>query len=142
MAMAIGLVISLAGTAYSTYNQKKTAKANAEMQEKEANYQLARGRHEADAHEAKVRRMMAQQKVNYTASGVSLMSGSVQDVFADTTKNAALDAAVIRSGGKMAAQNAMNSASMYEAQGDAAVAAGVAKAGSTLLSSYNSYNAS
>lgn len=74
---------------------------------------------------------MGKQRTGYSSAGVSLMSGSVQDVFADTLQGSANDMVAI----KLAASNkATAAAESCGSQATGAIVSTVGNVGSSVLS--------
>jgi hypothetical protein len=81
---------------------------------------------------------MGKQRVGYAKAGVSLMSGSVQDVFASTLQESAEDMTAIMVGGEAQSNKATVAAKNYSSRATGAVASTVGKVGSSVLS-YGAY---
>jgi len=126
-------VVAIIGTAYSAYQQSEVAKFNEAVADREAEYQKNRSTAEEQRHWQRVKKVLGQQKTQYAAAGVSLLSGSVQDVYSESLQEAELDAEIIKAGGQAAIRQAESAATNQRAAGQAAIAGGVASAGSTLL---------
>lgn len=130
----IGVAISAAGAVYSGVQQKKAAKFNQQIANNEATYQAQKGEAEERRHLAAMKKAAGEGRVAAAKSGVSLLSGSVQDVFDENTEEGLYDAVMIRHGAKMASESATAQASMFKHQGNTALTSGIIKAGSSLLS--------
>jgi hypothetical protein len=124
-----------AGTAYGAYTANQTAKFNEKMARQEADYQKAKGKVEGEQHLDRMRKQLAEQRVAFAKSGVSLMSSSVQDVFDEDLEEGLFDAIMIRQGSDVAARASLIKASSYRAEGRAALVQGALGVGSTLLTS-------
>ena len=138
---AVGAVIALIGIAVSTYAQyeqgqttEKFAKYNAKVAENQAAGERMRAAVAAGQQREAHRRVIANQRAQYGASGVDVASGSPLLVIADSAKQAELDAQIILSGGEARAGGFQAQAALDRFQGRAASTAGYFNAGSTLLS--------
>lgn len=136
-----GAVISAASAVYGGYKQNQMAKFNAKLQDREAKYQRMKAELDVDARRRDVARQMGANRAAMGGSGVSLMSGSFQDVQLESLSEAEKDYAAIRFGGETRASAAEGQAALDRAGGTAAMAGGVMKAGSSLLTSYGDYKA-
>ena len=133
VALISAAVAGAAGTVYSGVQQKKAAKVNAQIATNEATYQAQKGEAEEKRHLANMKKAAGEGRVAAATSGVSLLSGSVQDVFDENTEEGLYDAVMIRHGAKMASDSATAQASMFMHQGNTALTSGFIKAGSSLL---------
>jgi hypothetical protein len=141
MAVIAGAVIALIGIAAGTYaqyeqaqTQEKYAKYNAKVAENQAAGERMRAGVAADQQRELHRRVIANQRAQYGASGVDVASGSPLLVIADSARQAELDAQIILSGGEARASGFQSQAALDRFQGRAASQAGYVNAGSTLLS--------
>ena len=132
-ALVAATVISAAGAAYSGFKQNQIANFNADMAEREADYQARRTKAEEGRHWRRVKKVLGEQKTQFGQAGVALMSGSALDVYSSSVAEAELDAAIIRSGGQAAITGALIQAEGQRSAGDAALVAGATRAGTTLL---------
>ena len=131
-----GLAIAAGGALYGGYKQNQMAKFNAKMQGREAKYQRQKAEVDVAARRRDVARQMGANKAAVGGSGVSLMSGSVQDIELESLSEAEQDYHAIRFGGETRASAAEGQASLDLAGGKAAQTGSYFKAGSTLLSGY------
>ena len=129
----VAAVVSAAGAAYGAYTAKQTADFNEEMARRESTYQQQKAKYESSRQMERTRRMIAEQKVGFASSGVSLLSGSAEDVFADTLEAGVVDAAIIEYGGDIASEKALVQAQNYSRQGTAAIAGGISSIAGTAL---------
>lgn len=137
----ISLVVSIASTVYSAISESNTQRFNQKVANQQAKYASQRAEFEAKQHAIKMRQLLGQQRVGYASAGVSLMSGSAQDVTGDTLEQGAIDAMVIRYGGRVEADRYSAQASQFGEAANSAVVGGIARAGTTLLSAYGGANA-
>lgn len=136
-AIYTSLAVSVASAAYGGYTAYTTAKTNEKIAENEAKYQSQKAAAEARRQFDRTQKLMGDQRVGYAKSGVSLMSGSVQDVFASTLQESAEDMAVIKMGGDVEARRAEAQAANYSSQATGAIASTVGSVGSSVLSYAN-----
>lgn len=135
---AAALVVSVAAAVYGGYTSYQTAKFNEKVAENEAEYQRKKAAVEARRQFERTQKLMGKQRVGYAKAGVSLMSGSVQDVFASTLQESAEDMTAIMVGGEAQANKATVAAKNYSSRATGAVASTVGKVGSSVLS-YGAY---
>jgi hypothetical protein len=131
-----GLAIAAGGALYGGYKQNQMAKFNAKLGEREAKYQRQKAEIDVTQRRRDVARQMGANKAAVGGSGVSLMSGSVQDVELESLSEAEQDYHAIRFGGETRASASEGQASLDRAGGKAAQTGSYFKAGSTLLSGY------
>ena len=134
----VGMAVSAAGAVYSGVQQKKAADFNAKIAQNEATYQQQKGEAEERRHLVAMKKAAGEGRVAAAKSGVSLLSGSVQDVFDENTEEGLYDAVMIRHGAQMASESATAQSSMFKSQGSTALTSGFIKAGSSLLTKYGS----
>jgi hypothetical protein len=135
---AAALAVSVAALAYGGYTSYQTAKFNEKVAENEAEYQRKKAAVEARRQFERTQKLMGKQRVGYAKAGVSLMSGSVQDVFASTLQESAEDMTAIMVGGEAQSNKATVAAKNYSSRATGAVASTVGKVGSSVLS-YGAY---
>jgi hypothetical protein len=135
---ATALAVSVAAAAYGGYTSYQTAKFNEKVAENEAEYQRKKAAVEARRQFERTQKLMGKQRVGYAKAGVSLMSGSVQDVFASTLQESAEDMTAIMVGGEAQSNKATVAAKNYSSRATGAVASTVGKVGSSVLS-YGAY---
>lgn len=135
---AIAMAVTAATAVYGGYTAYTTAKANEKIAENEAKYQRQKAAAEARRQFDRTQKLMGAQRVGYASSGVSLMSGSVQDVFASTLQESAEDMAVIKMGGDIESNRANAQASNYANQATASIVSTVGQVGSSVLA-YSAY---
>lgn len=128
------LIIAAGSAAYSGYTAAETADYNEKVAKQEAEYQQKKAQVEAQRHLERTQRLMGKQRTGYSSAGISLMSGSVQDVFADTLQESASDMVAIKVGGQAAANKATVQAENYRSQSTSAKVTTVGKVGSSVLS--------
>ena len=132
-AIYTALAVSTASALYGGYTSYQSSKYNQKVAENEAKYQRQKAQVEAQRHLERTQRLMGKQRTGYASAGVSLMSGSVQDVFADTLQESAADMVAIKAGGQAAANKATVQAENYKSQATGAVVSAVGKVGSSVL---------
>ena len=134
---AVMLVLA-AVAAYASYEQGQQAqevqKYNAKVNENRAIEETQRAAFDAARSREQSRRVLANQRAVYGASGVDIAAGSPLLVMADSAKQAELDAQIILSGGQARSSDAIARANIARYQGTAAARAGSIQAGTTLLS--------
>jgi hypothetical protein len=135
---ATALAVTVAAAAYGGYTSYQTAKFNEKVAENEAEYQRKKAAVEARRQFERTQKLMGKQRVGYAKAGVSLMSGSVQDVFASTLQESAEDMTAIMVGGEAQSNKAKVAAKNYSSRATGAVASTVGKVGSSVLS-YGAY---
>lgn len=152
---AIGLAVTVAGTAASAYGQYRSAQGqqaaaayqaavhrnNQIIAQQMAENALERGRIQEQNHRQKVAQVLARQETLFGAAGISLAEGTAIDVFGDTAEMGETDALTIRYNSEreaeaylLKAQNAGQSAVLADAAG-ASISPGMA-AGTTLLTGF------
>lgn len=129
---ALPLVIMAVGSLYAGYKAKQMGDFNAKIAKQEANYALQKGKADESQHMERVRKAMAQGQVAVANSGVSLMSGSAQDVFDENLEEGIYDAIMIRYGAQAESRSLMAKASAYKNEGKAKLIAGVLGAAGTV----------
>jgi hypothetical protein len=135
---AAALAVTVVAAAYGGYTSYQTAKFNEKVAENEAEYQRKKAAVEARRQFERTQKLMGKQRVGYAKAGVSLMSGSVQDVFASTLQESAEDMTAIMVGGEAQANKAKVAARNYSSKATGAVVSTVEKVGSSVLS-YDAY---
>lgn len=131
-----GAAIAAAGAVYGGYKQNQMAKFNAKLMDREAKFQKAKAEIDVESRARDVARMRGANRAAMGGSGVSLMSGSFQDVDYESLTEAEKDYAAIRFGGDVRASAAKGAAELDREGGRAALYGGGFKAGSTLLTAY------
>lgn len=138
----IATALMIGGSAYSiasSYSQGKTqekiANNNAVINERLAKDAEHKGGIAEQTHRQKVAQMKSGQKASIAASGVTMDSGSAQNLLADTAMMGELDAQTIRSNTAQEAWALRVGASNYKSQGMLDKKAGTQKAIGTLLTS-------
>jgi len=118
MAQAVP-IIALALTATATYmqyeQQKSAQRANEEAAAQTALYEQQKTELELQEHRRQVQRLKSQQRTAFLTSGVTL-SGTPEDVLADTDFQADLDEQLIRWEGDQRVSSAMAGASYWGQQ--------------------------
>lgn len=137
-AIYTSLAVSTASAVYGGYTAYQSSKYNQKVAENEAEYQRKKAQVEAQRHLERTQSLMGKQRTGYSSAGVSLMSGSVQDVFADTLQESANDMVAIKVGGQAASNKATAAAESYGSQATGAIVSTVGKVGSSVLS-YENY---
>lgn len=135
------LVVGVGGAIYQGVTASQTAKYNAQVADQQATYAKQKAALEAEQHEAKMRRLLGEQKVGFAKAGVSPL-GSPQDIFSDTLELGMVDAALIRAGGDAEASAYSAKAGQYEREGKSALIGGVMKAGGALITNFDTYGSS
>ena len=138
---AIPYVIMAVGALYAGYKSQQMGKFNAKIATQEANYAQQKGKADEAAHLDRLKKAMATGKVAVANSGVSLMSGSAQDVFDENLEEGLYDAVMIRYGAQAESRSLLAKASGLRAEGDAAMVAGVLGAAGTAASGYSALKA-
>lgn len=106
----VGSVVSGIGAAGQMEQQAENNRAQAKMQERQAEIDTATGEYEATRTKDVVKRTTGAQRAGFSANGLGLQ-GSAADVIADTTQEGALDVAAIKWNSTLKADN-----SKYEAK--------------------------
>ena len=137
---------ALTMTAYSQYQQgqyqKDLGNYNAKVDEIKATQALEAGVAAEDAHRAKVRQMIGQQRAGMGASGVEVDSGTFGDILADSAAQGEMDAVAIRTNAMREAWGYRESAKQSVAEGKWAGRSGTFNSLGTLLSgSVQTYSA-
>ena len=133
-AIYTALAVSTASAVYGGYTAYQSSKYNQKVAENEAEYQQQKAQVEAQRHLERTQRLMGKQRTGYSSAGVSLMSCSVHDVFADTLQESANDMVAIKVGGQAASNKVTAAAESYGSQATGAIASTVDKVGSSVLS--------
>lgn len=133
-------------TGYSQYQQGQYEKDlnnyNAKVEESRASQALDAGVAAEDAHRAKVRQLIGQQRAGMGASGFEVDTGTFGDVLAESVAQGELDSLTIRTNAMREAWGYKESAKQSRAQGKWAGRAGTMNSFGTLLSgSLRTYNA-
>ena len=131
-----GLAIAAGGALYGGYKQNQMAKFNAKLQDRAGKYAVQKAEIDVTNRRRDVARKMGANRAAVGGSGVSLMSGSVQDTELESLSEAEQDYHAIRFGGAVRASAADASSTIAREGGSAAQTGSYFKAGSTLLSGY------
>ena len=131
-----GLAIAAGGAVYGGYKQNQMAKFNAKLQDRAAKYAVQKAEIDVASRRRDVARQMGANKAAVGGSGVSLMSGSIQETELESLSEAEQDYHAIRFGGATRASAAETASSVAREGGKAAQTGSYFKAGSTLLSGY------
>jgi hypothetical protein len=143
IAMVVMMVVAAAASAYMQYQmgqqQKKAAKFQSQMYERQAALQKQVGQSKADDIRARNRRMLAGIEAQAGASGVEMAPGtSPLAVMAYSAREAELDALRAQWGGDASAEASFADARMARFQGRNAEYGATMGAGTTLLSGASS----
>lgn len=140
-----GLAASLAGAgvgAYSSYQQGKSAEAQAEYNAKQAEAQAAdaqlRGGIEANQKRQEVRRAIASQQTQLAANGVETSSGSGLTLMSDAAHEGELDAQTAYANAMREAYGYQSQATAYRYSGKTAKSNAYGQAAGSLLSGVSS----
>ena len=131
-----GAALAAAGAVYGGFKQNQMLKFNAKLAEREGQYAQVKSRLDVADRKRDVMRQLGANRAEFGASGVSLLSGSFQDVQLESLTEAERDYAAIRFGGTTYANRAKAQASSYRDQGKASLIGSGFEAGSTLLTAY------
>jgi hypothetical protein len=145
-ALTAATAASFLMTGYSQYQQgqyqKDLGNYNAKVDEIKATQALEAGVAAEDAHRAKVRQMIGQQRAGMGASGVEVDSGTFGDILADSAAQGEMDAVAHRTNAMREAWGYRESAKQSAAEGKWAGRSGAMNSLGTLLSgSLQTYNA-
>jgi hypothetical protein len=143
VAMVVVMVMAAAAAAYMQYQmgqqQKKAAKANAQMLERQATLKRQIGQSRAEDIRDQNRRMLAAQQANAAAGGVDIAPGtSPLAVLSYNARAAEVDALRAEWSGDADAEASTANANMARFQGRVAEYNGTVGAGTTLLSGLSS----
>lgn len=134
----VAAVVGIGSTVYQMVTASQTADYNAQVAEQQATYARQKAEFEAKQQAARMRKLLGEQKVAYASGGVSLLSGSAQDVFGDTLEQGMIDAALIRDGGTNESNAYMTKAAQFEKEGQSALISGGINIGSSLITNFDS----
>lgn len=132
--MASGSVISAIGQNEQGKYQQQVANNNAIIQERLAKDAIKRGGIDEAQHRDKVAQFKAKQRASMAASGISIDSGSAEDILNDTTMMGELDALTIRNNAEREAFGHRAGAANQIAQGQLSRTSGKYGAMGTILS--------
>lgn len=149
IAMVAVTVASTAASAYSQHQSSKyqsaVAEQNSDVAEAQAQDSINRGNAEADQRRREMRQRQGTQAATLGATGADLSSGSALDVFGDTAQFGTLDALTTVNNAQREAYGYQVQSSNYQAQANAADAAGKSAMTQTLLTAplkaYGAYGA-
>ncbi len=133
----VGTLVSAVGAIQQGQAAAASARANAQIAERNATVARASAAQDAEAKDRENRIRLGAIAAGYGASGVSL-AGTPLDVLADSARQAELDRQTIVYKGELRALGFSDSAAMDRAQAKNAKRAGYFKAGSALLSGASS----
>lgn len=139
MAPAIPYIIMAVGAAYAGYTQHQAASYNAKIATQEADYRMKKGQADEEAHLDRLKKAMAEGKVATAKSGVSLMSGSAQDVFDENLEEGLYDAVMIRYGAAAESRSLLAKAAGLRSEGKAALIGGAIGASAKGAQGYQAY---
>lgn len=137
---AVPFVFMGASALYAGYSAKQTADFNAKMANQEATYQDQKGAAEEKQQMERMRKLMGSTRVAGAKSGVSLMSGSFQDVFRENAQDMIYDALTIRHNADIAAESSRARASAFKSEGRAAVGKSLLDAAAVGSMAYNKFS--
>jgi len=130
--------IAAAGAVYGGVKAKQSADFNAKIATQEANYAIQKGKADEEQHLDRLKKSMADGKVAVANSGVSLLSGSAQDVFDENLEEGLYDAVMIRYGAEASSRSLLAKASGLRSEGQAAMVSGLLKAAGSIASAGSS----
>ncbi len=130
---AVGTAVSAAGAISSGMAQANAANYDAAVDRNNAIQAQQAADEQAVVSQQQTTSKLAQQKVDYAASGVDVGQGTPLDVFSDTATKGKLDALTLRYGGQVQGLRDTSAATLAQYQGSAAETAGFLNAGGTLL---------
>lgn len=131
---AISTAVSVYGAISSASAQEDAADYNAAVEKNAAFTAQQQGEFDAQQIRNKGRKILAQQRAGYGASGVDPNAGSPLDVAQDTANQNEMEALVAIYTGKSGATAHLAQAKLDKMRGSAAVTAGYIGAGTSLLS--------
>ena len=141
MGFEVAVAMMAVGTAVSAYGQYQAGKAqqkayeyNAAIQERNAQIARDQAAYEARRQESRTRKVLASQRVAYSASGFRANVGTALDTLRQTVAEGEMDRMAILYGGSVEAVNQRSQAALSRMQGKAAKTAGTYAAAGTLLS--------
>ncbi len=134
---AIPYVVMAVGAVYAGYKTKQMNDFNAKIADQEADYQESKGKADEIQHLSRLKKAMAQGRVAVANSGVSLMSGSAQDVFDENLEEGLYDAVMIRYGAEASSHSLLARAEGLRTQGKNAMTAGLIGAASYGVAGYS-----
>ena len=136
--MAVGALVGASGalSLFSMFSSMRNADASASYSKSVADANAAQARNaaaiEEDTSRFRTGRLMATQRANYAASGLSF-EGSPLEVMGDTAAQAELDALRIRYGGEVQARAEEAKKPLYDYQAKQAKSQAIMGFGQTLL---------
>ena len=146
MSGLLGGIISIAGLGLEAFGLLKggdeaeeRGEFNAQLYEKEADYQLWKAGVDLERHYTDVRKLRGTQTAGFAHAGVT-EAGTPTDVLADTAYQAAIDAALIRQEGERKAEIAKMGGSMAREEGKDISRASKYQAANTLLTGLSKFN--
>lgn len=134
---AIPWIISAVGAVYSGVKANQLGRYNAKIANNEAAYQKSKGKAEEEQHLDRLKKSMAEGKVATAKSGVSLLSGSAQDVFDENLEEGMFDAVMIRYGAEAGSRSLIAKGKGLRSEGKAALVSGLIRAGGKGAQAYN-----
>jgi len=129
--MAVPIMMAVTAL-YQGYSAHRAASLNAKIAKSDATYQLQKGEADEKQHMNNLRKQMATGKVAAATSGVSLLSGSTQDVFDENLEEGIFDALMIRNSAQQAANSSLAKAAQFQQQGKQALIGSFLQAGTSL----------
>ena len=131
--MVVGTAVAAGGQIYQGYSAQQAAKHQAGLQEEQARIALAEANRAADQKSVEQRKFLAEQRMAYLASGVSL-EGTPGIVGADTFDQFQQEINAMRKSGAQEFRFGMENARATKANGRAQMIAGMLGATSTVFS--------
>lgn len=132
-AAAVGAAASAAGSISSGMAQQSAERYNAQVDQNNATQAQEAADAQSQVSEQQTASKLAQQKVDYAASGVDPNTGTPVDVMTDTASKGRLDALSLRYGGQVRAQADREGGSLALYQGASDADAGYLTGAGTLL---------
>ena len=136
--MVLGTLTQASSQVQAGKTQAALFEYNAQVAEQQASLARKRGEIEADQQRRKAKRLSAQQRALYGASGVKL-TGSPAQVLIDTAMEQEFDARMIEYNASIESMNAMSDASISLMKAQQARSSSYMNAGSTLLTGVGTY---
>jgi hypothetical protein len=140
MWMALGLIFSVISTVVSAISAQNAADAQKQALDYNADVMDAQAQSEREAaafaetqQREQAAKLRARQRVAYASSGIDLSEGTPLEVLGQQAGEMEMDALTIRYNGEVKAKQSESQAAIYRMQGAQAKKAGVANAGSSLL---------
>jgi len=145
MWMAIGLIFSAVSAIVGAMSamdaaeaQKQAADYNADVMDAQAQSERDAASFEENRQREEASKLRARQRVAYASSGVDLSEGTPLEVLGQQAGEMEMDAMAIRYNGELKAKQSESQAAIYRMQGAQAKKAGLANAGSSLMTGVGS----